>query len=205
MSYTLYLSFRQAYFMKSYRIQYQRIFFIFILLAGGGWIWFSRVPLESTSSERIAAPQESFSAPDFNLATPSGDEITLSDLLGYPVIINFWASWCPPCRAEMPAFQQVYEEYQDRGLIITAVNATNQDSITDAVDFAATNHLTFPILLDYSGSASRSYNLHSLPTTVFVDREGVIQKIIVGGPIPAPLIRVELEKLLQDTPDVSNN
>jgi len=139
------------------------------------------------------------------LATPGGDEITLSDLLGYPVIINFWASWCPPCRAEMPAFQQVYEEYQDRGLIIAAVNATNQDSRSDAVDFAATNHLTFPILLDISGSASRSYNLHSLPTTVFVDREGVIQKIIIGGPIPVPLIRVEIEKLLQDNPNVPNN
>jgi len=191
--------------MKSYRIHYQRIFYILILLAGGSWIWISRVPSALTSSDRIAAPRESFSAPDFRLATPGGDEITLSDLLGYPVIINFWASWCPPCRAEMPAFQQVYEEYQDRGLIIAAVNATNQDSRSDAVDFAATNHLTFPILLDISGSASRSYNLHSLPTTVFVDREGVIQKIIIGGPIPVPLIRVEIEKLLQDNPNVPNN
>jgi len=191
--------------MKSYRINYQNIFFIFVLLAGGGWIWFTRIPSAFTSSERIAAPQESFLAPDFSLETPGGDEITLSDLLGYPVIINFWASWCPPCRAEMPAFQQVYEEYQDRGLTIAAVNATNQDSISDAVDFAATNHLTFPILLDISGSASRSYNLHSLPTTVFVDSEGVIQKIIIGGPIPVPLIRVEIEKLLQDNPNVPNN
>ncbi len=191
--------------MKSYRIHYQRILYIFILMAGGIWIWISRVPSALTSSDRIAAPRESFSAPDFRLATPGGDEITLSDLLGYPVIINFWASWCPPCRAEMPAFQQVYEEYQDRGLIIAAVNATNQDSRSDAVDFAATNHLTFPILLDISGSASRSYNLHSLPTTVFVDREGVIQKIIIGGPIPVPLIRVEIEKLFQDNPNVPNN
>ncbi len=191
--------------MKSYRIHYQRIFYIFILLVGGSWIWISRVPSALTSSDRIAAPQESFSAPDFRLATPGGDEITLSDLLGYPVIINFWASWCPPCRAEMPAFQQVYEEYQDRGLIIAAVNATNQDSRSDAVDFAATNHLTFPILLDISGSASRSYNLHSLPTTVFVNREGTIQKIIIGGPVPAPLIRVEIEKLLQDNPNAPNN
>ncbi|MEE8356073.1 MAG: TlpA disulfide reductase family protein [Anaerolineales bacterium] len=191
--------------MKSYRIHYQRIFYIFILLVGGSWIWISRVPSALTSSDRIAAPQESFSAPDFRLATLGGDEITLSDLLGYPVIINFWASWCPPCRAEMPAFQQVYEEYQDRGLIIAAVNATNQDSRSDAVDFAATNYLTFPILLDISGSASRSYNLHSLPTTVFVDREGVIQKIIIGGPIPVPLIRVEIEKLFQDNPNVPNN
>jgi len=191
--------------MKSYRVHYQRIFYLIILLAGCGWIWFSRVPSALTSSERIAAPQESFLAPGFSLTTLSGDEIILSDLLGYPVIINFWASWCPPCRAEMPAFQQVYEEYQDRGLILAAVNATNQDSISDAIDFAATNHLTFPILLDISGSVSRKYNLHSLPTTIFVDREGVIQKIIVGGPIPAPLIRVELEKLFQDNPDVSNN
>jgi len=187
-------------------MNYKRISFTFVLaVLGVLWIWVSRVPEGQRGQETVYAAQPGFRPPDIHLSTLDGSDFHLDDISGRPLVINFWASWCPPCRAEMPTFQQVYEEYRGRGLIIAAVNATNQDTISDAVDFATTNHLTFPILLDISGSASRSYNIHSLPTTVFVDREGVIQKIIVGGPIPAPLIRVELEKLLQDTPDVSNN
>ncbi|MCJ7715036.1 MAG: TlpA family protein disulfide reductase [Anaerolineales bacterium] len=169
-----------------------------ILLAGGAWIWFSRLPSTISNSKPITAPQETFLAPEFRLSTTDGDEISLSELFGSPVIVNFWASWCPPCRSEMPAFQQIYEEYEEKGLVIAAVNATNQDSISNAVDFVSTNNLTFPVLLDISGAASSSYNLHSLPTTFFIDSEGVIRKVIIGGPIPTSLIRVEIEKLFQE-------
>ena len=100
----------------------------------------------------------------------------------------------------MPAFQQVFTEYEDLGLIIAAVNATNQDSLSEAAVFASENNLTFPIPLDKTGSASRSYNLYSLPTTVFIDSQGVIQKIIIGGPMPTALIRVQVDKLFQDEP-----
>ncbi len=183
--------------MSSYRFERQYLISILILLAGAAWIWFSRLPSDSISSQSISAPQVSFLAPDFSLTTLSGDNFVLSDLKGSPVIINFWASWCPPCRAEMPAFQQVFAEYADQGLIIAAVNATNQDSISEASAFASENYLAFPVPLDKTGSVSRSYNLHSLPTTIFVDNQGIIKKIIIGGPIPTALIRVQVEKLVQ--------
>lgn len=186
--------------MTSYRFKWQQLVSILIVLAGLAWIWVSRIPTEPGYLQSIIAPQESFLAPDLNLTTLSGENFTLSEFRGSPVIINFWASWCPPCRAEMPAFQQVFAEYEDLGLIIAAVNATNQDSLSEAAAFASENNLTFPIPLDKTGSASRSYNLYSLPTTVFIDNQGIIRKIIIGGPIPTALIRVQVDKLFQDEP-----
>ncbi len=186
--------------MSSYRFERQHLVSIWILLAGAAWIWFSRVPSDSRSSQPISAPQESFLAPDFDLTTLDGENLSLSDLRGSPAIINFWASWCPPCRAEMPALQQVFNDYEDLGLIIAAINATNQDSISEAASFVSENNLTFPIPLDKTGSVSRSYNLHSLPTTVFVDSQGIIRKIIIGGPIPTALLRVQVEKLFEEKP-----
>ncbi len=186
--------------MSSYRFERQHLLSILILLAGTAWIWVSRIPSYSGSSQSISAPQEGFLAPDFNLTTLAGDNFTLSELRDSPVIINFWASWCPPCRAEMPALQQVFAEYEDLGLIIAAVNATNQDSITEAATFLSENKLTLPIPMDKTGSVSRSYNLHSLPTTIFIDSQGVIRKIIIGGPIPTALIRVQVDKLFQEEP-----
>ena len=186
--------------MSSYRFERQHLSSILILLAGLFWIWFSRIPSDSDSSQFISAPQESFLAPDFNLTTLSGDNFNLSNLRGSPVIINFWASWCPPCRAEMPSLQQVFAEYEDLGLIIAAVNATNQDSISEVSSFVSQNNLAFPIPMDKTGSVSRSYNLHSLPTTVFIDSQGIIRKVIIGGPLPTALIRVQVEKLIQEKP-----
>ena len=186
--------------MSSYRLERQHLISILILLIGAVWIWFSRIPSESGASQSLSVPQEGFLAPDFNLTTLSGDNFILSELRGSPVIINFWASWCPPCTAEMPAFQQAFAEYEELGLIIAAVNASNQDSISEAAAFASENNLTFPIPMDKTGSVSRSYNLHSLPTTVFIDSQGIIQKIIIGGPIPTALIRVQVEKLFQEKP-----
>ena len=186
--------------MTSYRFERQHLISIFILLAGLTWIWVSRIPTDSGSLQPVIAPQESFLAPGLNLITLSGEKFSLAEFRGSPVIINFWASWCPPCRAEMPAFQQVFDEYEDLGLIIAAVNATNQDSVSEAAAFVSENNLIFPIPLDKTGSVSRSYNLYSLPTTVFIDSQGIIRKIIIGGPIPTALIRVQVEKLVQEKP-----
>lgn len=186
--------------MSSYRFERQQLISILILLAGAVWIWFSRVSTDSRSLQSIYAPQESFLAPDFALTTLEGEILILSDLRGSPVILNFWTSWCPPCRAEMPALQGVFDEYKDLGLIIAAINATNQDSFSEVAAFVSKNNLTFPIPLDKTGSVSRSYNLRSLPTTVFIDSQGIIRKIIIGGPIPTALLRIQVEKLLQDKP-----
>jgi cytochrome c biogenesis protein CcmG/thiol:disulfide interchange protein DsbE len=114
------------------------------------------------------------------------------------VLINIWTSWCPPCRAEMPALQQVYEAYRDQGFEILAVNATNQDSQQDAVGFAQELGLTFPILLDSTGEVSNLYQLRSLPTSFFVDSRGIIHEVVIGGPMSEALLRTRVQQLLEE-------
>ena len=184
--------------MKTYLFNRRTINFWVILLAGLTWIWFSRLPLSAGSSTSIVAPQIGFKAPGFNLSTLDGQELNLDDLRGSPIILNFWASWCPPCRAEMPDFQQSYQEFQDTDLRIIAINATNQDSLKDVTAFVNLHQLKFPIILDTTGGTSRDYRVYSLPTTYFIDREGIIQEIIVGGPIPLTLIRIQATQLLEE-------
>ena len=174
-------------------------FTILVLTIGLAWIWTSRVPADNSNHGLLSLPHQGFQAPDFNLQTLNGDTITLSELHGHPIIINLWASWCPPCRAEMPALESVYQDYQDQGIIILAVNATNQDNIDEAKEFIKMHNLTFPILLDVNGEVSRLYQLRSLPTTYFVDGDGKIQEIVIGGPMAEALLRVRIEKLLKES------
>lgn len=166
------------------------------LTAGAAWIWISAVPTGSTTAGRIPAPQQGFLAPDFTLEAANGQVYTLSELRGNPVIINLWTSWCPPCRAEMPALERAFQEYRSDGLVVLGLNATNQDSRVAALNFATENELSFPILLDTSGQVSAIYQLRSLPTSFFVDREGIIQEVVVGGPMSEALIRINVKKLL---------
>ncbi len=169
-----------------------------VLLLGGAWTWLSAVPASSTTGGQIPAPREGFLAPDFTLDLLTGGQAALLDLRGTVVVINFWASWCPPCRAEMPALDRVYEAHRARGLEILAVNTTYQDTEAAATDFAVRNNLSFPILLDRDGSVSARYQLRALPSTYFVDRNGVIRRVVVGGPMSEAVILSTIEPLLNE-------
>jgi peroxiredoxin len=105
----------------------------------------------------------------------------------------------------MPDFQQARIEYADTDLEIIAINATHQDSLADVERFVQQNMLEFPILLDSGGNASHSYQIHSLPTTFIIDREGVIIKTLIGGPVPLSLLRIEANQLLEGISDVTNH
>jgi len=167
------------------------------LALGLAWIWVSAVPAEATTGGQIPSPREGFLAPDFTLELLGGGEVTLSELRGKGVVINLWASWCPPCRAEMPAIQQVYEKAKGRGLAVLAVNTTFQDSERDAAAFIQELGLTFLVPLDRDGTVSRQYQLRALPSTFFVDREGVIRKVIIGGPMSEATIQTAVEEILE--------
>ncbi|MDH5507321.1 MAG: TlpA family protein disulfide reductase [Anaerolineae bacterium] len=173
------------------------IFSAILLLAGAGWINASALQPGGSTQGLIPAPQRGFLAPDFTLETTEGSTIRLSELRGKVVLVNLWASWCGPCRAEMPAMQRVYEQYKDHGLVILAVNATNQDSVGAAVGFAQEMGLNFPILLDMDGSVSNAYNLRALPSSFFIDRNGVIQEVVIGGPMAEALLLTRIQRLLE--------
>ncbi len=170
------------------------------LLIGGGWIWASAVPAAATSGGLIPSPREGFAAPDFTLELLGGGTVTLSDLRGKVVVINLWASWCPPCRAEMPAIEAVYQANKDKGLEVLAVNTTYQDGEAQAAAFVREFGLSFPIPLDRSGDVSRLYLLRALPSTFFVDRQGVIRKVIIGGPMSEATLESTVQGLLQEAP-----
>jgi cytochrome c biogenesis protein CcmG, thiol:disulfide interchange protein DsbE len=159
------------------------------------WIWQSRVLDGGLASG--TAPIQGFSAPGFSLPGLDGSEVQLADHRGQVVLVNIWASWCPPCRAEMPAMQRVYDAYQVQGLEILAVNLTAQDSQRAAVDFVQELGLSFPILFDHSGEVGRTYRASSLPISYFIDRAGVIREIVVGGPMSEALLRTRIERLLE--------
>lgn len=169
-----------------------------LILAGSAWIAISAVPARATTEGRIPSPRQGFLAPDFSLSTLSGESIALADLRGSVVVVNFWASWCPPCRAEMPDLREVYLANQDRGLEILAVNVTYQDSLAAAGQFVQQYDLPFPIPLDSSGEIANRYLMRALPTTFFIDREGVIRKVIVGGPMSTTTLQTTVESLLEE-------
>lgn len=121
-------------------------------------------------------------APDFTLKTADGKEIQLSDYTGHPILINFWATWCPPCEYEMPGIQAAYEKYKDQGLTVLSVNFTAEDKLNDVKNFVSKYQLTFPVLLDQSGDVTaKMYGMIGLPMSVFISRDGVIRRIEVGG------------------------
>jgi cytochrome c biogenesis protein CcmG/thiol:disulfide interchange protein DsbE len=178
---------------------YRRILFACILLAGLWWIAASAYRVGTSISGRVPAPQKGFMAPDFSLATPSGENYTLSKFKGKAVLVNIWATWCPPCRAEMPTIQKLYQEYRGQGLVVLAVNSTIQDYPLDIVPFVTQYGLTFPILLDEQGELGPKYNLASLPSSFFVDRTGAIAEVVIGGPMSEALLRTNIEEILRTT------
>lgn len=129
-----------------------------------------------------AAPVAGRPAPDFTLATLDGGQVTLSDLRGRTVLINFWASWCPPCRLEMPDLVRAYEEHKDEGFIILGVDLTFQDALPDVRAFVEEFKMSFPVLLDETGEVTtQKYRLLGLPMSVFIDREGTIRRTHIGA------------------------
>ncbi len=142
-----------------------------------------------------ATPTPENLAPDFtavNLQT--GKPFSLSDYRGKIVFLNFWGSWCPPCRMEMPAFQAVYEKYGDDVVIIgVGIN----DSEANLIGFAREKGITYPIVWDRTSEVARKYRIRSLPTTYKIDRNGVMTGVAVGALTKEQLIAA-IETMLQE-------
>lgn len=176
---------------------HRRILYIVVLILGFAWIMLSADKSGTSTAGQIPAPQKGFLAPDFELKTPTGETIRLSDLRGQAVLVNLWATWCPPCRAEMQSIETVYDEYKDRGFIVLAVNMTYQDSALDVMPFVNQQGLTFPILLDETGEMASAYQLKSLPSSYFINRDGIINEVVIGGPMAEALLRTRIEEILE--------
>jgi peroxiredoxin len=117
-------------------------------------------------------------APDFDLQDLAGARVSLAGLRGRAVFLNFWATWCAPCREEMPAMERLHRELGERGLAVMAVNVRESADAVRA--FVEELGLTFPVLLDPSGETVRRYHVQGLPTTALVDRQGILVGVALG-------------------------
>ncbi len=118
------------------------------------------------------------SAVEFTLNDFSGKTVNLSDYRGHPVLVNLWASWCPPCRAEMPTLIQFYKQHQGEGLVLLAVNST--DSADAARQFVQQAQMPFPVLYDPEGQVERTMGVDGLPSSFLFDRTGTLSFSWIG-------------------------
>jgi len=147
-----------------------------ILLVLAGAIVFTIY--NSATKEQKGLLQVGEQAPDFTLMDLNGEEHQLSDYKGQGVFVNFWGTWCKPCEKEFPLMEKQYQVYKDQGVQILAVNIAQSDY--EVRQFAEQRDLTFPIVIDKTKSVMEAYNIRPLPTTLLVNAEGKIEKIITG-------------------------
>ena len=150
---------------------------------------------EGGSGSLEPAPIAGHPAPDFTLSTLDGEQVSLSDFRGQPVIINFWATWCGPCRIEMPEFQEAFSEHESDGLVVLGVNLTERDSVNAVPAFLEEFGLTFPVVLDADGDVANTYKVFGQPASIFVDQNGDVHQVFYG-PVNKAFIDARVSELL---------
>lgn len=171
----------------------------FVLVLGGAGLLYSRLgqelspeqltvrePQASAStddpSDAGASEPEKVPAPDFTVYDSDGNEVHLSDFSGKPIVLNFWASWCGPCKMEMPDFHEAYLNRGDE-IQFLMINMTDgsRETVDSASQFIAEQEYTFPIFYDIESDAAVTYGVYSLPTTYFIDADGYAIAQAIGA------------------------
>ena len=144
-----------------------------VILAGA----FALVWLQSSKYEPLTVGKV---APDFQLPDLAEQEVRLSDYRGKVVFLNFWATWCKPCKEEMPSMEVLYREFKDDGLVVLAVSIDRVTTKDDIPPFVKSMDLSFPVLVDSWGQTDKRYKLMGVPETYIIDREGVLREKVIG-------------------------
>ncbi|MEE9191149.1 MAG: TlpA disulfide reductase family protein [Candidatus Aerophobetes bacterium] len=152
-----YLSYREEKIQREREVEYERLY-------------------PSLGIQRVDPPEE---AEDFTLKTLKGETVSLEDYRGRLIFLNFWATWCGPCRAEMPSMQRLWEEFKEEDFVILAINIQEESKLVSS--FMNERGLSFPVLLDEKGKVARTYGVRGIPTTFFLNPEGEIIGKAVGA------------------------
>ena len=150
---------------------------------------------EVALSEEVGLEKDQI-APDFTLFNLQGEDVTLSELRGKRVVLNFWATWCPPCEAEMPHMQKYYDKYAEEDNVeIVGVNLTYERETVERVEqFVKSYNISFPIVYELDESVASMYEILTIPSTFMIDTEGKIQKKIIG-PLDLETLRDNVKQL----------
>jgi thiol-disulfide isomerase/thioredoxin len=162
----------------------------FILLLAGAFFLYQKLSaglkpqLSATQNQSSESTDETqkVKAPDFTVTDTEGNEVNLSDFIGKPVVLNFWASWCGPCQSEMPHFNELYQERKD-DVHFLMVNMTDgsRETLDTAKSYIEGQGFAFPVYYDTKSDAAITYQVYSLPTTYFIDREGYAVAKVMGA------------------------
>ena len=151
-------------------------------------------PAASTQDFSAVPVKVDFAAPELTLKDLSGKSVSLKDYLGSVVLVNLWATWCPPCREEMPTLQSFYEKYKADGFVLIAINQEETGNVVEP--FVKEFGLTFPVWLDIDYQAQREFNTMNLPSSYVIDRNGRVRLMWIGG-----ISKKNLEKYVPDLID----
>ena len=135
--------------------------------------------VEVKASALESAPEIGHMAPDFTLIDLDGNQLTLSDLRGKTVFLNFWATWCPPCRAEMSEIEAISQKYKDAGVAVFVIDLREPES--DVLRFVQEGGYSWSFVIDRTGEVGKTYGVTLIPTSFFLDKEGVIRAVNIGA------------------------
>lgn len=181
--------------MKNKKILILSIIFIFIMSSAVvGYNYLKNnynIDLEDESIDKIKSP-------DFTVYDINNKEVNLSDYKGKNVVINFWASWCPPCKYEMPYFQNATEKYKDKNVEILMLNLTDgyRETVDSATKYMKENNFDMNLLFDKNLEAATKYQVQGVPRTIFIDKEGYIVKDYTGA-MEQDVLYDEIDKLIK--------
>ncbi|MBQ6902205.1 MAG: TlpA family protein disulfide reductase [Oscillospiraceae bacterium] len=146
---------------------------VFVLI--GAYFLYEKLSEEYMPQTNIQDEDEAskvYKAPDFEVYTNDGKAVRLSDFIGKPIVVNFWASWCPPCKAEMPDFEKAYKKYGEEIHFLMINSTGGRETLSTAKEFLQGVDYTFPVYFDTYAEAASIYGVTALPTTFFIDSEG---------------------------------
>ena len=151
-----------------------------------------------SSGKQSTGSQSTIAAVDFTVQDSTGKDVKLFDFKGKPMVVNFFASWCPPCKEELPDFEKMYKEYNSKGIVFMMVDLTDGERETKEIgqEFIKSNKYTFPVYYDIKQDAAKTYGISSIPDTLFIDKNGVIVGSYVGA-INEKTIKSNIEKIIE--------
>lgn len=159
----------------------------FAFLLGGAYILYAQFSNENlpeinyTEKQGETDAENAMAAPDFTVENENGELVMLSDFIGRPVVLNLWASWCPPCKSEMPDFEEAYQTYgNDVEFMMVNLTDGSRETVETAKAFIAEQSFTFPVYFDTANEAAIAYQASSIPATYFIDKNGNIIAHAVG-------------------------